>query len=310
MVLPEVGLRPAARGSAVSLGDPMFDGLVQVRLSFDGRRQAGRTGQLIRDWFDLAWRELGGAMRDRVAAAPAAAGPVPHGIHLLATTLVPADEEVFFAYDMASWDRFLDWIAAAPTEGAAFHAVRSDAAGAMLPSYRTDEYWRVFVNREPWDGRDLVQLTIESKQPYLYADPAREAAVVAFLDRMARRADADYAEAGFGYGGLGTVVDCTTYTYWWDSAGQARERLRGYSWLTMVPAPLVSRLGGAARLRATGAFAAVAELPGGAVLLRATEHFRDYRDAEAQRVFAVLRPVLRPEVRASAFRRRAEARGL
>jgi hypothetical protein len=65
-------------------------------------------------------------------------------------------------------------------------------------------------------------------------------------------------------------------------------------------------VGGIAGLRAGGAFVGVEELPGGGLLLRATEHFRDYGDAEAAAVFEALRPVLPPGTPASAFRRKAD----
>jgi hypothetical protein len=74
----------------------------------------------------------------------------------------------------------------------------------------------------------------------------------------------------------------------------------------MVPASLVPKVGGVASLRASGAFVAVDELAGGAALLRATEHFAEYQDAEAVRVFEALRPILRPDAKVSAFRRKVD----
>lgn len=172
----------------------------------------------------------------------------------------------------------------------------------MLPYFRTPEYWEVFGDRTALDGKDLVQLVDAGWEDYLFADPVREAAVVGFLERMVRQADADDAEVGFGYGVLETCVERITYTWLPEALGQARDLLRGYSWLTMVPASLVPRVGGVAGLRASGAFVAVEELANGAVLLRATEHFWDYRDEQAARVFEVLRP----EAKASAFRRKVD----
>jgi hypothetical protein len=291
----------------MAIGDPIYDGLVQVRMSFDVSRQMGRTGQIVRDWFDLAWRELGGSIRDRLAATPPAAGPVPHGLYVLATTTASEESGVFFEYNMTLWEDFLERIATEPLRNAFFNASGSDGGGTMLSYFSTDDYWQVYLDR--WtsaDGMDLVQLTVESREDYLFADPVREAAVVAFLERMVQAADADYAEAAFGYGGLETCVDRITSTWLGESMAQAREVLRGYSWLTMVPPSLVPHVGGVAGLQASGAFVAVEALANGATLLRATEHFRDYRDVEAARVFEVLRPVLRPDAKASAFRRHVD----
>ncbi|MGC1282944.1 MAG: hypothetical protein WA895_08420, partial [Streptosporangiaceae bacterium] len=53
-----------------------------------------------------------------------------------------------------------------------------------------------------------------------------------------------------------------------------------------------ARLGGAAALAASGAFAEVAELPGGQVFLRATPFIEDYQGDAVRRVFETLAPVL------------------
>jgi len=292
----------------MALDDPTYDGVVQVRMSFDVSRQAGRSGQLAREWFDLAWRELGGSIRSRLAAAPPATGPVPHGLYVLATTRVAGEtDETFFEYEMSQWEEFLDRVAADPLPSPFFNASGSDGGGTMLPYFRTADYWQVYAEPVAYRDRVLVQLSVESREDYLLADPGREAAAVAFLKRMAGQTDADYAEIGFGYAGLLTCVDQTTYTWLPESVGLARELLRGYAWLTLVPATLVAQVGGVQGLRSSGAFVEVDELANGAVLVRATEHFRDYQDADAARVFEALRPVLRPDAKASAFRRKIDA---
>jgi hypothetical protein len=77
----------------------------------------------------------------------------------------------------------------------------------------------------------------------------------------------------------------------WYRAGLERELL-GYSWITLCPAGMARRLGGAAALRGSGAFWRVDEQPDGAVLLQATERLGDYDLAAAGKVFDVLAPVL------------------
>lgn len=71
-----------------------------------------------------------------------------------------------------------------------------------------------------------------------------------------------------------------------------RRVLRGYSWVTVCPAELAARLGGAAALAGCGAFVRVEELPRGAVWLQATEDFAGYDEAAMRRVFEALAPVL------------------
>jgi hypothetical protein len=72
--------------------------------------------------------------------------------------------------------------------------------------------------------------------------------------------------------------------------------LRGYSWVTVVPAELAGRLGGAAGLRASGVFAVVEEVAGGSLWLQATPRWSQYAGDQVvvDRVFDVLAPVLPP----------------
>jgi hypothetical protein len=81
----------------------------------------------------------------------------------------------------------------------------------------------------------------------------------------------------------------------WDQAAVEQEQgreLQGYSWVTLVPGWAAGRLGGAARLAASGAFWRLDEQPGGAVLVQATERVGEYDMAAARRVWEVLAPVL------------------
>jgi hypothetical protein len=77
---------------------------------------------------------------------------------------------------------------------------------------------------------------------------------------------------------------------------RSRERLRGYSWLTICPPGIAVRLGGAEGLRASGAFFDVEEISTGAVVLQATERFDDYREPQVIAVFEALAPVLIPGI--------------
>jgi hypothetical protein len=81
----------------------------------------------------------------------------------------------------------------------------------------------------------------------------------------------------------------------WDQVALTQEReqeLQGYSWVTLVPAGAVARLGGAVVLTGSGAFWRVEELPTGGVLVQATERLGEYDLAAAHRVWEVLAPVL------------------
>ncbi|WP_406359487.1 DUF3396 domain-containing protein [Streptomyces sp. NBC_00715] len=71
-----------------------------------------------------------------------------------------------------------------------------------------------------------------------------------------------------------------------------RDRLRGYSWVTVVSADVAQRLGGSDALRETAAFYFVSDLPNGAVLLQATRWYGEYRGERVEAVNRVLREVL------------------
>jgi hypothetical protein len=73
-----------------------------------------------------------------------------------------------------------------------------------------------------------------------------------------------------------------------------RTFLRGYSWLTIVPADLVPRLGDSAVLVASGAFVDARPLSRGGLWLLATHDYRDFDDDALRRVHQVVKPVLRP----------------
>jgi hypothetical protein len=78
------------------------------------------------------------------------------------------------------------------------------------------------------------------------------------------------------------------------TVGKSRQRLRGYSWVTILAQELADTLGGAAALSAANVFFEVRQLSAGGVWLRATEDFRDYDQSHAEAVFRTLAPVLRP----------------
>ncbi len=123
-----------------------------------------------------------------------------------------------------------------------------------------------------------------------------------FTRDWAARADACYAHVtdDAGIDGRTALERATARTP--DPSGRPRtpettiprchEVLRGYSWVTVCAAELGARLGGAAALAASGAFAEVAEMPGGQVFLQATPFIEEYHGEAVRRVFETLAPVL------------------
>ncbi|MFF2101776.1 hypothetical protein [Streptomyces sp. NPDC058202] len=78
------------------------------------------------------------------------------------------------------------------------------------------------------------------------------------------------------------------------SLRESRQFLRGYAWVTVCPAELTARFGGAANLEKSGAFHRVLPLQAGGVLLQASDTLTGYTDQVMQRVFEALAPVLPP----------------
>ncbi|MFD8595549.1 hypothetical protein ACFV1L_11150 [Kitasatospora sp. NPDC059646] len=101
----------------------------------------------------------------------------------------------------------------------------------------------------------------------------------------------------FGSVGHGGEVTCTELEHalglrdLGDTYDDARRILRGYDWITVVPRQLAAEHGGAARYAGSGLYDAV-ELPSGALWLRATEEFADYRGSAVWAVFQAVAPML------------------
>lgn len=116
------------------------------------------------------------------------------------------------------------------------------------------------------------------------------------LRKLCRELDVDFAGAGDPEHGLGNTSLDNALARAYRSEREARQWLRGYSWVTVVPRELTERLGGADALRATGAFFEVEELPYGGVWLQATERPEDYGPEAVRRVFQAVAPVLPPGI--------------
>ncbi|MFJ4574326.1 hypothetical protein ACIP4W_23385 [Streptomyces sp. NPDC088846] len=79
-----------------------------------------------------------------------------------------------------------------------------------------------------------------------------------------------------------------------------RSELRGYSWITVCSPGVALRLGGQDGAVTTGAFSVVAPLPGGGLLLQATDDMRAYGPERVRAVYEALRSVL-PDGEALSF---------
>jgi hypothetical protein len=71
-----------------------------------------------------------------------------------------------------------------------------------------------------------------------------------------------------------------------------RSKVRGYSWLMTIPAPIVQSLGGIDFLISTGVFTSVQPLPNGSLLLQAAQLFQEYRGHRVTAVYETFRDVV------------------
>jgi hypothetical protein len=126
--------------------------------------------------------------------------------------------------------------------------------------------------------------------------PDRPRAWAGFVREQAAAAGAQYGHVSDDATGHGTALERALLgvTAEPPDIPRVRDVLRGYSWVTVVAAPLAERLGGPAALAASGVFDEVSVLPGGQVFLRATPDLAGYEGPAVRRVFEVLAPVLRP----------------
>jgi hypothetical protein len=110
--------------------------------------------------------------------------------------------------------------------------------------------------------------------------------------RLAGLTDAAYGDATVNNhpnGTLETRLDSALRRSHQESIDAARQLLRGYEWVTILPKELAPRF-----IPAQEAFAEVRLLANGGLLLRATENPLAYGPAQARRVFEALRPLLPP----------------
>jgi hypothetical protein len=153
----------------------------------------------------------------------------------------------------------------------------------------------VFLDRFPDSRHVRLQVSVGFE-----GRPGRLPLVVPALVELAR-ASADAADPTYGEIVVNarvlapaTMLDAALGRDPESSAASSRVRLRGYEWVTVCPRELADRLGGPARLRASGAFAEVYPLRHGGVLLRATDDPADYHGDRVRAVFRALAPVLPP----------------
>lgn len=158
------------------------------------------------------------------------------------------------------------------------------------------EEHRVTVRREGGES-GFVRLMIPSLTEINCASECRE---VIFMRGFTDKYTAVFGHISRSLGSLAgkTELGCALDIDVQNSLENWNRYLRGYSWVTIIPAILAERVGGPDGLRATGAFAVVEEVAGGSLWLLAADRWRDFSEDQAviDRVFEALAPVLPPGI--------------
>jgi len=177
----------------------------------------------------------------------------------------------------------LRWLAERAAEG---RTVSATAAITGQGGYTVDVVCHLTAWRDDADERwAVLRLVSQVSAPLVHA-------VVESI-----RSVADAADPVFGSVGYGGRTTCTELESMLglrdlgDTYDDARRILRGYDWITLVPRQLAAEHGGAAAF-AGSSLSAVDELPSGALWLRATEEFADYRGSAVWAMFAAVAPML------------------
>lgn len=196
-------------------------------------------------------------------------------------------------YSGASWRRLLDGLetehpfalhlSMAPLDSRGAPVHRYDAASVGVRRHREDPgsvrlQMQASPGVVPWPGSAEIQRR--------WTEFLRDWAVRLGASYGHVTDDADWVN--------GTALEQAVRSQSADLVAVPRQRqlLRGYSWVTVCAAELVSRLGGVEALAASGAFHEVRELSDGQVFLQATPLLEQYEGTAVREVFEALAPVL------------------
>ncbi|MFI6358713.1 hypothetical protein ACIBJF_40335 [Streptomyces sp. NPDC050743] len=189
----------------------------------------------------------------------------------------------------------LEWLTRELAEYPTSAYLRLCVLGAEAEPELAEEFVRVSLSTDedwPWVAQLQVVSTLSPEREGDTAERSHRWA--GFLHGAAVKVDPTYGHVCDDQPTLGaTALDRAIHgRSGRTSIRQGRERLRGYSWVTVLPSELVRALGGFAALESCGAFFRAEKLPTGAVWLQACEDFADYDDEVMERVFETLAPVL------------------
>lgn len=263
--------------------------------------------RLLVSWFEGALQELAAADRARLAEQgklPADSvrrpgipcGP-PNGLWGFVTVVRNGRRSPrVFSEKNVAW--FLEQLHD-PPQNAELAIMVVDADG--MPDARTPDLLRVGFDYGGFQAPGWLRLRLHTEPDRRHATEdmahAHEKAMVAFLRSRADLLNPSYGSIGDEAPGVSetSLEACLPMVILpAEQLPAGRSRLRGYSWVTILAAELIDKVGGADALQRSGAFAEVAPLAHGGLWLQATEHLADYDDDAMMRVWQALKPVIPP----------------
>ena len=224
-----------------------------------------RAVQAARRWFELCPERLHGAFGAAHATMSVAKFDDTH----------PEPWEWTEAYSPAAWDEFLHRLGRLP-DAAGFDERRLSGPGFRVGLMTERDHLDLFstiddaVANDP-DGERVILATVRE-----VAEMAAPLAVAVAVQGSQRETPLEVA------------IGRSNTTY----VRRPGETLRNYGWLTVLGDEMAERVGGADRLRASGAFVEVDPLAAGGWWLLATKTWDEYGPEQANRLFELLAPVL------------------
>jgi hypothetical protein len=286
--------------------------MTTAKLVLDGRKGDRRTGEVIRAWFDRCWTLVGAQFAESLLTDPLPEADIREEVsvgmsylhypgrgHPFASMVISPEQEGYVddgsdvpfnrTWTPRAWAEFLDRVTATP-RGA---VVRGGIVEPHESGIDNKGWPHLIITTFIGAPDGCVRLYVQATTDHVFPKSGPGGLLTA-LRTVADLGDPRYGEIVFEeHGARGeTQLESALHLMAHEGNMRAREVLRGYAWLTIVPRELADRLGGPGAMRATGAFAEVEQLASGGLWLRATEHPREYDYAAAERVFHAVRSVL------------------
>jgi hypothetical protein len=259
---------------------------IQLRLVVDVTEDRDRAVAAIRRWFDDAWHSLGSELRDQVTADRGALLLEDSGLEAGAAIRYEVLGDVRsreFSVTDGDWAEFIESLATLPT---AMFDTKRQIGGWMdeenLVPPEIDSPLTISAERFHDPNERYMILLVGARRDSLFASPESEAAALRFVHAVADIADPVYGEIGYSYGFPYTALESALRLGFDQAAKNSRDRLPGYSWITVLPEQIGAELGGVEGLVASGAFWKAERLAKGGYWIQATEHFADYQQPAAE----------------------------